>query len=279
MRSPIFPRGKPMMLIDSHTHSSCSPDGTVPMIEMARGAVKAGLTGLCITDHCDFLNLDGTERTTGYDWAPVMAQWLEMNAAYGSRLKLTLGLEFGMSHLDPEAAGRVLNRPELDFVIGAAHNMTEAEGGKDFSILSYETEADCYRALDDYFISMEALSRGLFYDVLGHIIYPLRYMTGQYQQPVSLDRYTDPIRSILRNAVESGRGMEVNTWRGKTLLEWRPILELYRACRGEIVTVGSDAHHPAPLGAGIREAYALLADVGFRYVASYRQRKPEFIKL
>ncbi len=279
MRSPIFLRGKPMMLIDSHTHSSCSPDGTVPMIEMARGAVAAGLTGLCITDHCDFLNLDGTERTTSYDWAPVMAQWMEMNAAYGSRLKLALGLEFGMSHLDAESARRVLDRPELDFVIGAAHNLTEGKGGKDFSIVPYETEEDCYHALDDYFVSMEELSRGPFYDVLGHIIYPLRYMTGQYEKPVTLYRYTDQINSILRNALESGRGMEVNTWRGKTLVEWRPILEMYRALRGEIITVGSDAHHPAPLGAGIRDVYAMLADLGFRYVASYHQRKPEFMKL
>lgn len=268
-----------MMLIDSHTHSSCSPDGTVPMLEMARGAVTAGLTGLCITDHCDFLNLDGTERTTSYDWAPVLAQWLEMNAAYGNRLSLSLGLEFGMAHLDPRAAQGVLDRPELDFVIGAAHNLTEGRGGRDFSIVSYKTEEDCYCALDDYFVSMEELSRSPFYDVLGHIIYPLRYMTGQYEKPISLDRYTDQIRSILRNAVESGRGMEVNTWRGKTLAEWRPILELYRTLRGEIITVGSDAHHPAPLGAGIRDVYAMLAELGFRYVASYHKRKPEFIKL
>ena len=249
------------------------------MIQMAEGAARAGVTGLCITDHCDFLSLDGTTRTTSYDWAPVMAQWLEVNAAYRNRLKLALGLEFGMGHLDPEAARRVLNLPELDFVIGAVHNMTEAEGGKDFYMLPYETEGDCYRALDNYFISMEELSRGPFYDVLGHIIYPLRYMTGQYENPISLYRYTDHIQSILRNAVESGRGMEVNTWRGRTLVEWRPILEQYRACRGEIVTVGSDAHDPAPVGAGIRDVYAMLADLGFRYVASYRQRKPEFIKL
>ena len=268
-----------MMLIDSHTHSSCSPDGSVPMIQMAQGAVKAGVTGLCITDHCDFLNLDGTERTTGYDWAPVMAQWLEMNAAYGGRLKLALGLEFGMGYLDPEAARTVLSQPELDFVIGAVHNLSETEGGKDFSILSYDTEEDCYRALDNFVTSMAELSRSPFYDVLAHIIYPLRYMTGQYPQPISLYRYTDHIRSMLKHAVETGRGMEVNTWRGRTLAEWRPILELYRVCGGEIITVGSDAHTPGPVGAGIRDAYAMLVDLGFRYVARYVRRKPEFIKL
>lgn len=267
------------MLFDSHTHSSCSPDGSVPMIQMAQGAAAAGMNGLCITDHCDFLGLDGTRCETGYDWIPVMAQWQEMNAAYGTRLKLALGLEFGMGYLDPQMARQILALPELDFVIGAVHNLSEEAGGQDFFMLSYDTEEDCYQALDNYVVSMEELSKSPFYDVLAHIIYPLRYMTGRYAQPISMYRYTDQIRSMLRYAAESGRGMEVNTWKGKTLAEWIPILKLYRDCGGEIVTVGSDAHAPDPVGAGIRDAYVMLADLGFRYVARYVRRTPEFIKL
>ena len=114
-----------------------------------------------------------------------------------------------------------------------------------------------------------------FYDVLAHLIYPLRYM----QAPVTLNRYQDAIRAILRTAVEKGRGMEVNTCRGRTLEEWRPILALYRDCGGEILTVGSDAHVPEGVGRGVPEAYELIRDMGFGYVAAYRRHKPQFIKL
>jgi histidinol-phosphatase (PHP family) len=268
-----------MFFADHHTHSSCSPDGTVSMIEMAKGALEAGLSCLCITDHCDFLSLDGTRRQTDYDWAPVLRQYEEMRHGFGSKLDLPLGLEFGMGFLDPAAAEQVLSQPELDFVIGAVHNLSEAAGGRDFYFLPYESEADCYRALDDYFASMERLAEGPFYDVLGHIIYPLRYMKGGYQAPIRLERYEDQLRGILRKVAESGRGIEVNTWKGNTLQEWSPILKLYKECGGEIITVGSDAHAPQPIGKGIKEAYLLLQDLGFRYVANYHERKPEMIKL
>ena len=125
---------------------------------------------------------------------------------------------------------------------------------------------------------MLAMAASPCYDVVGHVIYPLRYMNGPYDTP-SLDRYRDQIREILRLAIQSGRGIEINTWKGQTLREWIPILRDYRELGGEILTVGSDAHAPEPLGRGIREAYGLMADCGFRYVAVYHARKPEMIGL
>ena len=130
----------------------------------------------------------------------------------------------------------------------------------------------CYDALDDYFASLALLAATDFYDVLAHLIYPLRYM----QAPVTLNRYQDAIRAILRTAVEKGRGMEVNTCRGRTLEEWRPILALYRDCGGELVTVGSDAHSPADVGKGVRAACALLRECGFRRVCTYEKHQPVF---
>ena len=66
---------------------------------------------------------------------------------------------------------------------------------------------------------------------------------------------------------------------GQTLEPWLPVLRDYKDLGGEIITVGSDAHAPEPLGKGLREAYAMMADCGFRYVAVYHQRKPEMIRL
>ena len=43
--------------------------------------------------------------------------------------------------------------------------------------------------------------------------------------------------------------------------------------------MGSDAHAPRNVARGIRDAYALIAEAGFRYVAVYARRKPAFIPL
>lgn len=267
-----------MYYTDYHTHSNCSPDGYVPMREMAQAAVKSGLSELCLTDHCDLLGLNG-ERQDDYDWQEVLEQREDMLKLYGSRLELPLGLEFGSSHVDAEAARRILSQPELDFVIGSVHNHNLKNGGRDFYLGNYTAPQVCYEALDDYFASLELLAPLDTYDVLGHVIYPLRYMTARDGQTVSLDRYTERIRGILRAAVEHGHGIELNTWTGKTLRDWVPVLKLYRQCGGEIVTVGSDAHIPAGVGKGIPEAYELLLENGFSYVAVYRGRRPKMIKI
>ena len=264
-----------MFLSDYHSHSLVSFDGEFPMSDMAQAAMDAGLNELCITDHCDFLDQDGIPVRT-YDWAKALDQF-EAAAPFHSRegFSLRLGLELGMPYLDSAAAERICSQPLLDFVLGSVHNLCPEKGGTDFYYVPYPDPAACYAALDDYFASMALLAGTPYYDVLAHIIYPLRYM----DVPVSLERYYDQIRAILRTVTESGRGMEVNTWRGRTVAEWKPILALYKDCGGEIVTVGSDAHVPNGVGKGIREAQALLADCGFRYVCTYNRRKPVFHKL
>lgn len=53
-----------MYLTDYHTHTKLSPDGSVPLADMADAAVAAGLNELCVTDHCDLLELYGEPWTT-----------------------------------------------------------------------------------------------------------------------------------------------------------------------------------------------------------------------
>lgn len=265
------------MFADCHTHSRVSPDSNAPMAEMAKQALQYGLDVMCLTDHCDLLSLEG-ERTLDYNWRAVLQERKLMLDAVGTRLDLPLGLEFGMAHLYPEAAEKILSQPGLDFVIGSCHNMDEKDGGRDFYLLTYDTLEDCYRALDNYFASMQKMAAAPYYDVVGHVIYPLRYMNGPYDTP-SLARYRDQIREILRLAIDSGRGIEINTWKGQTLAEWIPLLKDYKELGGEIITVGSDAHAPEPLGRGIKEAYQIMQDCGFRYGAVYHQRKPEMFRL
>ena len=263
-----------MYCSDYHTHSRLSPDSDTPLEQMAQAAVDAGLDELCITDHCDLLDIHGTP-SDHYDWPPAVAQYREVVPRFSLRLTLKLGLELGMAHLNPAASQAIVSRPEVDFVLGSCHNLCPEKGGTDFYYVPYPDSAACYAALDDYFTSMAILAGTPYYDVLAHIIYPLRYM----DVPVSLEGYYDRIRSILRTAVENGRGMEVNTYRGRTVAEWKPILALYKECGGEILTVGSDAHVPGGVGKGIREALDLMAHCGFRYVCTYDKHKPVFHKL
>ena len=269
-----------MYLTDYHSHSELSPDSSTPLMEAAQAAIAMGISELCITDHFDLLTGDGLPRyASELDWTERVAQYKAVKSALAGKLTLKLGIEFGSGHRDPAEAEAALRCPELDFVIGSLHNSSPRHGGIDLYYVKYTAPEICYALLDDYFESMADLVERDCFDVLGHIIYPVRYMCCRDGQGVDIYRYLDQMRAILKVAAQRGKGIELNTWCGKTLEDWRPLLKAYRECGGELITVGADGHVPGNIGRGVREAYQLLKDEGFRYVTTYEKRRPIQIKL
>lgn len=267
-----------MFLADYHTHSLCSPDGSAPLAQMAQAALDAGLSELCLTDHCDLLTADG-RLDLAFDWGPVEGQMALARAQFAGRLPIRMGLELGELWEDPAAALRIVSHPELDFVIASIHSQSRSAGGGDYYYVDYRSDDVCYAALDTYFASMEEIADLDGWDVLGHIIYPLRYMNERDGNHASLDPYMDRIEAIFRKTIAKGRGIEVNTCRGRNIADWRPILALYRDCGGELVTLGSDAHAPADVGKGLRAAGELLKEMGFPALAVYEKHQPRLVKL
>ena len=266
------------MYCDYHTHSLCSPDGTASMADMARAAARAGLAELCFTDHFDLLDMSG-QVCLEYDWAPVRAALEEARRAAGSSLTIRKGVELGGAPTDFQAAGRALSEP-LDFVIASVHNLSLEAGAADFYDFRYTGDpALCRRHLDNSVDSLQRTAEWGSFDVIGHIPYLLRYMRDRDGVALTLGGHWDRVETLLRTVIAHGRGIEVNTTRGRTVEDMRDILKLYRSLGGEIVTVGSDAHRPQDVGRGIPEACALLEACGFRYLCTFRDRKPRFLPL
>ena len=267
-----------MFLADYHTHSLCSFDGSAPLAELAQAAVETGLTELCLTDHCDLINTQ-SKPDLSFRWPPVEEQLSIARPQFEGRLPIRMGLELGSAWEFPDFARDLTSHPELDFVLGSVHNLSLSDGGLDFYYVNYKSDEDCYYVLDRYFDCMERLSRMDCYDILAHIIYPLRYMNNRDGQQAALDRYQPQLRRIFTNAIQTGRGIEVNTCRGETIEDWRWTLNLYKDCGGTILTLGSDAHRPQDVGKGLREAAILLKDLGFSHIARYIHRQPELLPL
>ncbi|MGI6499059.1 MAG: histidinol-phosphatase HisJ family protein [Oscillospiraceae bacterium] len=265
-----------MYLTDLHMHTFCSPDGAYSLADMSAAAVAAGLSEICMTDHCDLMDLEG-RFVPSFDWTPLEEEFDRTEQTAG--LKIRFGIELGEAQEDFDVAEGILQNAKLDFVIGSLHNLSRAAGGTDFHLKRYTSKEMCHQDLDDYFSQMYLLAKRGCFDVLGHIPYPLRYMRNRDGQKVTLDRYWDQIAEIFRTVIQNGKGIELNTNRGRSLEEWMPILRLYKDLGGEIVTVGADAHRPDHVGLGIQDAYALLEAMKFRYVASYEKRKPHFFQV
>ena len=265
-----------MFYADYHTHSLCSFDGSAPLADMAQAALAAGMSELCLTDHCDLLNTQG-EADLSFRWAPVEEQLALARPLFEGKLTIRMGIELGAPWEFPAFAQELISHSHLDFVLGSVHNLSLADGGTDFYYVNYKSDADCYYVLDRYFTCMERLAAMDCCDVLARIIYPLRYMNRRDGQHASLDRYEERLRSIFSTMVSKGKGIEVNTCRGETVEDWRWTLSLYRDCGGELLTLGSDAHTPQDVGKGIPQAAELVREMGFPAVARYVGRKAELV--
>ncbi len=265
-----------MYLTDYHCHSILSMDGRVPLGTLAQHMLQAGVSEMCLTDHFDLF--DGSARrcyARDLDWPAALAQLEEGREQFRGRLTIRLGLEYGMGHVDPAVSEAVLAQPALDFVIGSVHNLSPARGGVDLYFEDMSTPAACQSILADYFSSLEALVETDYYDSLGHIIYPLRYMNGL----AKIEDYMDRVDTLLKALIRRGKAMEVNTYRGRTVADWAPLLKRYKALGGQLLTVGSDAHDPRHAGAGIAAAYELIQACGFHAVCTYEKRQPTLIKI
>ncbi len=194
-----------MFLTDYHTHSLCSPDSSAPLTAMAQAAREAR-HGRALSHRSLRPSLRRGQAGPVLPVGPHRETAVPDPACFCGILPIKMGLELGEAWEVPAAAAKLVSRPGLDFVIGSVHNRGRAAGGIDFYYVNYNSEETCYAALDDYFSCMEALAELDCYDVLGHVIYPLRYMNGRDGNHVTLDRYWDRIREIFRRVIATGQG-------------------------------------------------------------------------
>lgn len=254
------------MFADSHTHSRASFDGKASAARLAEEALKNGVGLFTVTDHCD---LDGILAGFYPPYDP-KAEWADVAAAreqFHGRVEIGFGVELGQPHLAPEAAANLLREHRFDFVIGSVHNLADMP---DFAFLDYR---DMPQALIDDLLARslreaEAVASVPGIHTLAHVTYPCRYIRACGRE-VNLSRFRPMFESLFRVLMERNVALEFNIKMLREGGEPDPtpeVLRWYREAGGRLVSVGSDAHAATDCGRMIRDAYALLASLGFRHV-------------
>ena len=266
-------------LYDQHLHSSFSSDGEqgYKITNLVETAINQGLAGIAVTDHLDPFWPDENDPSE-LNIPAYEAALLEAEAFSKGRIRFAKGVELGL------LPGETLNICEktisafpYDFVIGSVHY-------SEIAPIEYPLFLD-NRSLKDiiaeyYTILFESIKAYKNYDVLGHINCIDRYTDG-FATP---DLYMPYVDEILRVAIQDGKGIEINTSAfrygiGEHGTPTQPVLDLFKELGGELVTIGSDAHRLIDVGAYIEKGEEMLLAAGFRYIAVFSGRKPEFVKL
>ena len=285
-----------MNLIDCHTHTNFSPDGSSTAEQMCVKAMELGLTAYAITDHCDcnfwypaehyFKDTQGVIDLMMYGSGKYandsIAEQLKLKEKYYGKLNLLCGIELGQPLQNPDKAEEMVSNSNLDFIIGSHHqNM----GKDDFYYIDYKKmdTQEMYFLIEEYFTQILDMCKWGKFDVLGHLTYPLRYICGDCGIEFDLKRYDAVIEEIFKVLVQNGKGIEINTSGlrqkyGRTLPELKYV-QLFKEKGGEIITIGSDAHCSDDLGKGISEGIEIAKQAGFEYISYFKNRKPQFLKI
>lgn len=268
-----------MIPFDLHTHCTLSFDGKSSAEDMVKRAVELGIKHYALTDHVDL----GDYADPDFDLEATVNGAREtipaLQKKFAGITDLLYGVELGQAVHDRELTEKLLAENDYDFVIGSTHFI---RGHEDFYFLNY-TDTDVPELMRLYFEELLETAEWGRFDVMGHITYPLRYITGEHGINVDLSEYGSIIDEILRTLIRNGKGIEINTsgLRQKygRMFPDADTVRRYRELGGEILTVGSDAHCTDDLGKGIAEGIKLAKDTGFDKIAYYKRREVHFIAI
>lgn len=259
-------------LSDYHMHSTYSFDSIQRIEQAVSKAISMNINEICFTEHVSFDPEDKSYNT--FDFKDYEKEIEELSFKYKEKIKIKTGIEAGEIHLFKDEFNQYFKENRLDFIIGSVHNLNKK------GLKANLKENGVSETYENYFNEVLKLVSQCDFDVLGHLDIVQRYafkIDGVY----NFNMYKDIIHEILRTIISHGKGIEVNTsgLKHNLLFPKVEILKMYKDLKGEIITVGSDAHNYDRVGENIEYTYNLLKSIGFKYIFAFENRKATGITL
>ena len=275
------------MLADYHVHCMFSDDSWYLPEQVCEDAWKQNLDEICFTDHVDYgikpdwddalsAKVMMGERVLNVDYDAYFPYIADLRKKWAGRLTVKSGLEFGVqTHTIPQF-NALWDRweHELDFVLLSIHQVGDLEFWTG-EFQEGRTQEEYNRAY--YQELYDVTTTFTHWSVLAHVDLIKRYdPAGILDFPANRDL----VAATLEHVIAQGKGIELNTSSVRYGLTdsqpAREILELYRDLGGTIITLGSDSHEPAHLGAYLRHFQRYLASLGFEGFCTYDKMVPTF---
>ncbi|BDF59821.1 phosphatase [Christensenellaceae bacterium] len=269
-------------MFDYHIHSNVSFDAYDSMVKCAQAAYDKGLQEICFTDHHE-MGYPYDEVKPNFDFDLYFSE-LERARRAVPGLTIRAGLEAALipgwlNRIAEDIAGR-----GFDFIIASQHTVL----GKDPFFGDLFEGLTLRRAQEAYLREMRDDLKNFKgdYSVIAHIGYIDKYL-GKCKllpgdAPFQYKDFPDLLDEILLSAIEAGRGIEVNT--SNYYIHGYPtphptIIKRFFELKGEVVTIGSDAHSADVIGHNFKEARELLKSCGAKYICTFEAMQPTFVPI
>lgn len=270
-------------MIDLHVHTWRCRHGEGTASEYVGEAAARGVSVVAFTEH---LPLPATlaDRVPGAEgYAMPLEELDEYVAEVGAAaragreagVEVLLGVEIDAVPEGFDHAARLLSRLPLDIVLGSVHFIDDWAFDDPDRIKRYEdwSLSDLW---ERYFTDLIGAARSGLADVIAHADLVKKFC-GRPAEPVG-HLYAAAGAAI----AEAGVAVELNTaGLRKPCREVYPSQEFLNELRraGVPVTIGSDAHRPAEVGADSDTAVRMLAEAGYDSVVVFRHRQAEEVGL
>lgn len=272
----FYQKGEVFMFYDYHMHSSFSNDSKTDMEDMIKKSIDLGLKEICFTDHVDY------DLANDFDWGIDYDKYFEkldfFKSKYANQISIKKGIELGLQKQIITKCSNDANKYPFDFIICSLHAIDRI----DLYFGEFFKDKTQHQAYEAYFKELYNIVKNYKdYSVLGHLDLVKRY--GDYKNILDDSLFSDIIEAILKQVIQDGKGIEINTscyrYNLPDLTPSRSIINMYKDLGGEIITTGSDSHHPSQIAYQFDYIYSYLKEVGFNHVCKFTNMKPEFVNI
>ncbi|MBD7911483.1 MULTISPECIES: histidinol-phosphatase HisJ family protein [Clostridium] len=264
------------MYNDYHMHSYFSADSITPMESMIVKSIDLGLNEICFTDHVDYDIIGNPNVFIDYD--KYFEELCFYKEKYRKNISIKKGLEIGLQPHILHRCSKEIQSHDFDFIIASIHTLERLE----LYTCDYHKGKTQEEVYDKYYSTLFNIIKNYKdYSVLGHLDLIKRY--GDYPTILDDSIFSDYFKSILKQVIEDGKGIEVNTscfrYGLPDLTPSTYILKLYKELGGEILTVGSDSHVTKDIATKFQQVHNYLKELGFKYVCEFTKMEPKFTKI
>jgi histidinol-phosphatase (PHP family) len=247
---------------DLHVHTEYSIDATGKQLQFADTAARLKLIGVGFAEHWDFAPDDPS--TGCFNYEALLVSLRALAELCEGEATIFISAEISYQSIQEDEIRSAINGKKFDYLIGSLHHSgdTALENLNDRII-------DCHpdEIYIPYFEEYMGLVRSGLFNIAGHFDYPKRYIPERLGQFKYSD-YAGYIDPVLSEIISSGMVLELNTggWRIRVQEQYpsREILERYKSLGGRYVTLGSDAHNPAEVGADFDRALRMIEEIGLK---------------
>lgn len=261
-----------MIPVDYHLHTNLCGHASGGIDDYLGQAVRKGIREVGFSDHFPLYFLLPGETISGYAMSenqlPLYVELVQQSArVYPLKVKLGIEVDY-VPGFEKKLAAELATYP-FDYVTGSVH-FIDGWGFDNPAEIEEYSKRDLYLVYEQYFNLVQQASLTGLFDVMAHPDLVKKF-------GFRLERDLTPLyEETARVFKKAGVCVELNSaglrYPAREIYPTPALLQVFYR-HGIPVTLGSDAHAPEQVGAGLDVALRLAKAAGYREVTLFSRRK------